>query len=403
MMTETRWINPSMLRWARERLGLSLEDVEEASRPLRRRYYTPVTAEQLARWEAGEEAPALEHLETLAEIYLCPVGWFFLDRPPEERIVLSFRGLKKGPESLSPKTRRALERFRDLARWTVDLLKHLELSWEVRVRPREISPDLSKAEAYAENYRKRLGWTEEKQQELGGDPRGAFSWWRRVLEDLGIFCFELRLNPEEVRGASLWLEGYPFILVNRADTEADTGRLFTLLHEFAHLISSNEGFICDLHTDGHDRNPEPFANRFAAQILLPREVLRRRLQELGITNPRKTWSDTQLDKIRNPFPVSRDVVAIRLEEMGLAPAGFYEEKRQRWQSRQPWGRGGQRPKQEEQKLQEMGHSFAHLLARSASHPGFSWIDVSDVLGMKVERIQEFLRRAEEAEETAPPR
>jgi len=395
-MSATRtWINPAVLRWARERLGLTPQAVEERARHLQRSYYTPVTAEQVARWERGTEEPDLEHLETLSEIYLCPVGWFFLDRPPKEQMALSFRGLKQSPENLSPETRQALEHFRNLAQWTVDFIKRFEQTWEVRIRPEEVSPDSTRAEAYAEAYKRRLGWTEEVQDDLSGDARRAFIWWRRALESLGIFCFELRLNPKEVRGASLWLESYPFILVNRSNAEADTGRLFTLLHEFAHLISAKEGFVCDHHADEQDRNPEPFANQFAAYILLPRDVLRRRLEELDLTAPCERWSDARLDEIRRPFPVSRDVVAIRLEEMGLAPKGFYEEKRQRWQSRRPWGRGGKRPKLVEQRLEQMGSAFARLLVRASSHPAFPWTDVSDVLSMKVKRVEEFIRLAEE--------
>ena len=94
------WVNPEILRWARERIGFTYSEVEEHSRKLGK-YYEPVTAEQLKRWEQGLEEPDLTHLETLAEIYVCPVGYFFLPEPPEEQLPLSKRGLSSD-KKLSP-------------------------------------------------------------------------------------------------------------------------------------------------------------------------------------------------------------------------------------------------------------------------------------------------------------
>ncbi len=130
-----------------------------------------------------------------------------------------------------------------------------------------------------------------------------------------------------MRGASIWYGEYPFILVNHQDAEAATGRLFTLLHEFAHLISvQDEGIACDFRGAGRGENPEPFANRFAARLLLLPDELRARVHEVGEAR-REDWPDHLLDRLRKPFMVSRDVVAILLQEMGLAPQDFYERKR----------------------------------------------------------------------------
>ena len=92
--TATTWINPSVLKWARERIGLSPEDVKTQSKRLGN-YYAPVESEQLNQWESGSGQPDLEHLETLAEVYVCPVGYFFLKEVPQKTIPLSFRGLSQ--------------------------------------------------------------------------------------------------------------------------------------------------------------------------------------------------------------------------------------------------------------------------------------------------------------------
>jgi len=395
MSVKTRWVNPAVLRWARERLNLTPEHVAEASKQLAHRHYEPISPEELLRWEEGiGEEPSLAHLETLAEIYVCPVGWFFLDAPPKWKQPFSLRGVREF-HTLSARTLTSLERFQELARWTVRLIQQSGQRWEVRIRPQEISPSVAEAEKWAQEYRQRLGWTDAVRREMAPDPREAFRWWRRTIEGLGIFCFELPLGPQEVRGASLWYEGIPFILVNHEDVEAATGRIFTLLHEFAHLISTGETLVCDFRETS--RNDEPFANRFAARVLLSPQELRNSLeQQIGSLAPRARWGDSLLDRIRKPFFVSRDVVAILLEEMGLAPRGFYEQKREQWKAGKRWGRGGRRPTQNEQKLQEVGYSMSRLLDRAAQRPNFAWMDAALMLGMKVEKLEKWLQWARDA-------
>jgi hypothetical protein len=102
-----------------------------------------------------------------------------------------------------------------------------------------------------------------------------------------------------------------------------------------------------------------------------------------------------LDKLREPFFASRDVIAIMLQELEFAPEDFYTHKRQQWETRKPFGRGGRRPPRNEQKLQEVGYSLAGVLVQSASQPTFSWVDASSVLGMKVEKTEAFLKWVQE--------
>jgi Zn-dependent peptidase ImmA (M78 family)/transcriptional regulator with XRE-family HTH domain len=397
-VTET-WINPDVLRWARERLNLTPRQVAEESKKLAKRHFARLSERELTSWEDGTAEPELAHLETLSEIYACPVGWFFLEAPPDEKLPVSFRGLAKPREELGSLSQRTLRRFMELAEWTVETLRKSEQPWQVAIRPAQVAPKVADAERLAAEFRQRFGWTAQVRRQFDGNPREAFKWWRRAIESQGVFCFEMPLDPKETRGAALWLEGYPFILVNHRDAEAAAGRIFTLLHEFAHLISANDGVVCDFHGARHIHNPEPFANRFAARILVTPEELRQRLREVGEIDHRTDWPDSLLDKLRRPFLVSRDVVAILLQELRLAPADFYERKRQqweqRWQSQTQRGRGGRRPPLNEQKLQEIGFSLAGVLARSVEKPTFSWLETASALGMKVEKTEAFLKWAAE--------
>lgn len=393
--TSTQWTNPEILRWARVRLRMMPNDVAQEAHQLQSHLYAPVSASDLERWETGRGEPDLEHLETLSEIYRCPVGYFFLDRVPEQAsLPYSFRGLAKEESALSADTHRSLLRFQELAEWTVDFMRRSNISWHSAIRPRIHSPTMGAFEEVARAERERFNWSSEVRRSLSGDRSKAFDWWRRAIENLGVFCFELKLEPSEVRGAALWLDSCPFILVNHRDSEAIAGRLFTLLHEYIHLISEDEheALLCDFRGLPTGHNPEPFANRVAARMLLDLDELEERLRELDLRQLREAWSDRVLDAIRDPFPVSRDVVLIGLQELGLARTDSYEEKRQQWESRPPWGRarGGHRVTKKERKRRELGFSLSRVLASSRDRADLPWADISYFLDMKVKKAEEFL-------------
>ena len=82
-------INPDVLRWARERSGLSVADVA-------RKFSKSLDA--ISGWEAGETSPTYVQLEKLAyQVYKRPVAIFFFPKPPEEPDKISeFRTLPSG-------------------------------------------------------------------------------------------------------------------------------------------------------------------------------------------------------------------------------------------------------------------------------------------------------------------
>jgi len=208
----TKWVNPTVLKNLREKLNLTREQVEEISKKLKRQYFEPLSAYQLVEWEEGRGEPELLHLETLSEIYHCPVGYFFLDKMPEEKIPISNRGLSQ-EKKLSYPSYSSLQRFYELANFIVSLIERLSIPWEVKIYPREIDQNHVLLDEIVREKRNYFGW-ETARKEFGSNAEEGFKWWREKIESLGIFCFELKLEPKEVRGASLWLKSYPFILVN---------------------------------------------------------------------------------------------------------------------------------------------------------------------------------------------
>lgn len=79
-------VNPDVLRWARDSMRLSLEEV--AGRMNKR-------VSDIEAWERGDESPTYIQLERLAyDVYKRPVALFFFpDVPDEDAVEQSFRTL----------------------------------------------------------------------------------------------------------------------------------------------------------------------------------------------------------------------------------------------------------------------------------------------------------------------
>ena len=364
-----------MLKWEREQMGLTVGEVAAK---------LDVVPTAIHAWEDGEAMPSLADLRRLAEQYLCPVGHFFLDAPPPEAEQLDYRGLDESKiRSLSYESRKRLRQFIRLMEIGSDWLEQVGASREARIPALQLNrPDDVAAEVHdllGMTWTVRAGW------QTSGE---AFAGWRTAIEQLNVFVFALNLPTSEVRGASTWPErGLPGILVNHSDAEAATGRIFTLLHEFVHLLVRSTGVVCDFRGQ---REVEAFANRVAASVIVPPDQLDSRLSDPALQRLGGGWTERKLDFVRDPFHASRDTIAILLEERGLVERGYYQERRAAWEKRRPFVRGGTRGLTKPVlKYRELGVGMSDLLLSAAENESVSPLDVAEVLDMPLHRLREF--------------
>src|SRR5262249_1385864 len=128
------------------------------------------------------------------------------------------------------------------------------------------------AELVGKRIREILGVTWETQ--LGWpSAHAALNAWRSAIERLGILVFQSSdMSVEEMRGISIPHGPLPVILLNSAD--APHGRIFTLVHEFAHILLTNAGHetsSLEGQRKPEDQKLERISNRFAAAALMPRQ------------------------------------------------------------------------------------------------------------------------------------
>lgn len=103
----------------------------------------------------------------------------------------------------------------------------------------------------------------------------------RWLESAGCIVIEEPFGTPRVDGMSQWVNGIPLILLN-ADAPTDRKRL-TAAHELGHLV---------LHSEEVVEDPEGQANEFAAEFLMPLEVIKpqlRNLQASRLPDLKRQW------------------------------------------------------------------------------------------------------------------
>lgn len=122
-----------------------------------------------------------------------------------------------------------------------------------------------------------------------GPVTGLFSW----IEAAGCLIIDEEFNTNRVDGLSQWIGGQPIMMLN-AGSPTDRRRL-TAAHELGHLC---------LHRVEMGDDPEREANEFAAEFLMPAEVIRPELRNLTIPKLRALklkWNVSMVALIERAF------------------------------------------------------------------------------------------------------
>jgi Zn-dependent peptidase ImmA (M78 family)/transcriptional regulator with XRE-family HTH domain len=364
-------INPELLVWARDSASLSVDAAAKKAQ---------VRPELLAEWETGAARPTVNQLRLLAEAYKRPLAVFYLPKPPKSFDALhDFRGTgtaaKESP-ALAYEIRRAYER-REIAH---DLLDELgETTSAAKLAARTTDPPDKVATALRAMLEVPLA-----RQRQWNSEYTAFTSWRDAIEDSGIFVFQTTGVPVgEARGFSISIQPLPVIAMNGKDSYA--GRIFTMMHELAHL-SLREGGICDLDEHGL----EAFCNAVAGSLLVPSDALLADAEVRGAAKP-TSWPEETIQRLAKEFRVSREVIVRRLLTVGKTTSSFYELKRRAYASepKRPPSTGG--PPPPALAVARAGKFFTGVVVRSYTEGRITSADASDFLSLKLRHLPEVMK------------
>lgn len=259
-------VSDEVLGWAMDRSGLTLADLEPRFPRLR-------------QWITGQSHPTLRQLESLAKLTLTPLGFFFLDEPPDERLpVPYFRTL--GDEASYAPSPELLETIHAMQRrqaWLHEFLIDQGQATLPLVRcARSDEPPPSVGQRIREALHLDAGWAAQLPSWTD-----ALRVLRESMEDAGIMVVvngilgnntHRKLDPDEFRGFVLVDDFAPLVFVNGADGKA--AQMFTLAHELAHVFfGSSAAFDLREMSPANDAT-EQACNKVAAEFLVPEQELR---------------------------------------------------------------------------------------------------------------------------------
>jgi Zn-dependent peptidase ImmA (M78 family) len=297
-------VKGAVLTWARKFRGLSEDDA--ANR-------LGIEVGELEDFEKERKAPSLTQFENFAAKYRLPQATLFLQSPPSvPSNPADFRSIDgKRTRTHSFDFNVALSGIRNL------LFQYEKIAAEDEEFVAPSFPQLTlqdDASIEGERERRRLGITVEEQ--LGWEARKGFANWRTAIEKQGVLVFQAKFPIDDGRGFTIYESpDAPTVIVNKEDT-TDAAKSFTAWHEYAHLLLRQPGV-----SDHKFSNPtEAFCNRFAAAFLIPTEALRRLLPVWP--NSPVEWSAADIKRWSGRLKVSQRALAIRLEQLALAPKGF---------------------------------------------------------------------------------
>jgi len=368
-------VNRVLLRWARETAGL---DVAAAARKLHR------PDSDLMAWEEGTALPSIAQLREVARVYRRPSAVFFLSQvPPDVSVLPDLRTLSADrPRAFSSDLRFLIRSARERQRWLHDALVE---AGEPPVKfVGALSMDSDAAEA-ARRVRSLLGVDDGPRR---GSMRDALRRWIDAVEGSGVFVFQSGEVPvEEMRGFALPDAYAPVIGLNAGDAMA--GRVFTVLHEFVHVMLGVEGVsdLVPIRPPRATAKPiEAYCNRVAAEVLAPAAVVEQAVQRGG----RSAQADELIEELSRSLRVSREVVARRLLDLGYISKRAYLERRRRYQraveelEEEREQRGFVHPAQ--RAIRDNGRALTRLALSAYANEKIGGAELSRLLGVRLKHL-----------------
>ncbi len=308
-------ISPTVLEWARNAMGYSVE--ETASK-------IGVNADKYKSWESGDNKPTYKQLENLAEkVYKRPVAILLMSNPPKETTIQKdFRNLSNSEiKILSPELRLALRKARRYQYIIEEVSNEDEtpLIHNFNIEKNE------SAEKLALRLRNFLNFPLSEQVAWKIDE--ADRNFQKKVEDLGVFIFKMKLPIQEARAFCLTGK-FPVIVLNTEDS--NNGRIFSLFHELCHIILNTNDLFRDKtnQISKEYERIETFCNKFAATFLIPSTAF---FDETIKANSNKLQIDEKIiEFIANDYKVSKEVIARKLLSLELIQESTFWTMKKKW-------------------------------------------------------------------------
>jgi Zn-dependent peptidase ImmA (M78 family) len=221
--------------------------------------------------------------------------------------------------------------------------------------------------------------------------RDAFNRWRARVQEMGILVLVEEMIWGDCRGLSLWDAGSPAMIV-LSSQDAFNGRIFTMFHEYGHLMLRQPGSCLIAVQDQTSKGRvERWCNTFAASFLLPASEFKDQIANLFPKVSRDAWTLWHIERLAAKFRVSPYATARRLKELGITD--FYDTRHEElrlFDKRRPPPRreeqtGGLRA--EVKKLGEIGVGAAGVFLEALRGQVIDAPEAADALGLRLDQLK----------------
>jgi len=352
-------IAPALLRKLRENTGYS---EQQASRKL------DISIEELIKIEKCEKLITISQIRKFSDIYQYPLVTFFEEKAPEYPHKLKDYRINRN-KMINPEVRKAERR----AYYLINALQ--EISEEKSKIP-EFSSDYT-ATQLAQAFKERI----QLDKPAVKKSEDALDYYKTQLENkMGIIIIEYPLKAEDVRAFSIHSE-ISIVVLNEKD--ATETKLFSLFHEFCHLIKRSSA-MCSIEINGEGADQiEFYCNEFASEVLVPTNELRRKLSNIDTSQK----SITDLSK---EYFVSKQVIMIKLLTNGLIPQERYSAFKKAFDEKLlPKNRYGRR-NWEKIYLKRVGKKTVEKVKGAHRLGKISTADALDILNIKSKYAEKFI-------------
>ncbi len=386
MAIKTVPVHPATLRWAREDIGLS---IEQAAKKLNK------SVEKITAWESGQEGIGLSNARKLADKYKVSLPVLYLKVIPEEWQQEKPKDFRR-PETREPYSHPLCSAIRDARE---------RQSWMREYLQNENANPLNWLGSFAgqQNVKHIADWVvqwlkidRQKISKMENDKQ-ALSYWtekieaKRVIVSANGTHAAHKIDRNEYSGLVLYDNYSPLILLNPADSPAR--RIFTLVHELAHLLLDDNSGVSQINfrQEAADYDPvETMCNRVASGVLIDDGYLQTQWNDSG--NPEET-----IQALASNLKISHSAIAVKLKALGLIGQAtldtLLDEYKRHYlkglENRSDFVRAAPPDKQV---LDRCGNLLTQTVLAAYEQGSVNATEIYDVLGMKLKHLGKLSKR-----------
>lgn len=280
-------------------------------------------AENLKSWKDGKKVPTYIQIEQVSKATGIPLGYFFLSTPPvEDTSLIDCRTVDS--VALANPSRNLMDTIHDME-MIRDWMKEQLISESADALPFVGRyTKTTDTEAFAKSVREILGIDIDWYKKGVKEP---FNFFRTAISESGVIVMlnsvvgvnnTRPLDIDEFRAFTIVDKYAPITFINSNDSNGE--KLFSLLHEFAHICIGENSFFNDRYsTEKRVNSVETACNALAAEILVPKtEFVKEWNAEI-----KKADAETTIYTLAQKFKCGITVVARKVLDNGFIKSTLY--------------------------------------------------------------------------------